>query len=71
MAKYKAQQSSSSRYLVIFFYVFIFIYIFTSIIYLFRLSVHHHPPTLPPNVTLRDDPMTKTQAFLTCMPNLK
>mmetsp|Transcript_13135 Transcript_13135/g.13597 ORF Transcript_13135/g.13597 Transcript_13135/m.13597 type:complete len:695 (+) Transcript_13135:27-2111(+) len=48
MAKYKAQQTSSSR-----------------------LSVHHHPPTLPSTVTLRDDPMTKTQAFLTCMPNLK
>lgn len=36
-----------------------------------RLSVHHHPPTLPATVTLRDDPMTKTQAFLTCLPDLK
>jgi hypothetical protein len=36
-----------------------------------RLAVHHHPPTLPATVTLRDDPMTKTQAFLTCMPDLK
>lgn len=36
-----------------------------------NLSVHHHPPTLPPSVTLRDDPMTKTQAFLTCKPDLK
>lgn len=36
-----------------------------------RLAVHHHPPTLPASVTLRDDPMTKTQAFLTCMPDLK
>eukprot|EP00604_Paraphysomonas_vestita_P001656 CAMPEP_0174822020 /NCGR_PEP_ID=MMETSP1107-20130205/12587_1 /TAXON_ID=36770 /ORGANISM="Paraphysomonas vestita, Strain GFlagA" /LENGTH=421 /DNA_ID=CAMNT_0016039881 /DNA_START=486 /DNA_END=1748 /DNA_ORIENTATION=+ len=44
LAKWRAQQSSSSR-----------------------LSVHHHPPTLPATVTLRDDPMTKTQAFLTCM----
>lgn len=48
MAKFKAQQASSSR-----------------------LAVHHHPPTLPSTVTLRDDPMTKTQAFLSCMPDLK
>jgi hypothetical protein len=35
------------------------------------LSYHMHPPTLPKTVTLRDDPMTKTQAFLTNMPDLK
>jgi hypothetical protein len=35
------------------------------------LSYHMHPPTLPKTVTLRDDPMTKTQAFLTNMPELK
>lgn len=35
------------------------------------LSYHMHPPTLPKSVTLRDDPMTKTQAFLTNMPELK
>ena len=36
-----------------------------------NLSIHRHPSTLPPTVTLRDDPMTKTQAFLACMPDLK
>lgn len=36
-----------------------------------ELSYHMHPPTLPKTVTLRDDPMTKTQAFLTHMPDLK
>ena len=35
------------------------------------LSYHMHPPTLPKSVTLRDDPMTKTQAFLSNMPDLK
>lgn len=35
------------------------------------LSYHMHPPTLPKTVTLRDDPMTKTHAFLTNMPDLK
>ena len=35
------------------------------------LSYHMHPPTLPKTVTLRDDPMTKTQAFLTNLPELK
>lgn len=36
-----------------------------------NLSYHMHPPSLPKSVTLRDDPMTKTQAFLTHMPDLK
>lgn len=35
-----------------------------------RLSTIHHPPTLPEGVTLRDDPMTKTKAFLTHLPDL-
>lgn len=35
-----------------------------------RLSVGHRPPTLPDGVTMRDDPMTKTIAFLTAMPKL-
>lgn len=35
-----------------------------------RLSVGHTVPTLPEGVTLRDDPMTKTNAFLSKMPKL-
>lgn len=35
-----------------------------------RLSTIHHPATLPEGVTLRDDPMTKTKAFLTHLPDL-
>lgn len=35
-----------------------------------RLSVGHKVPTLPDGVTLRDDPMTKTIAFLNSMPKL-
>lgn len=35
-----------------------------------RLSTIFHPPTLPEGVTLRDDPMTKTKAFLTHLPDL-
>jgi hypothetical protein len=35
-----------------------------------RLSTFPHPPTLPEGVTLRDDPMSKTKAFLTKMPKL-
>ena len=35
-----------------------------------RLSTIHHPATLPEGVTLRDDPMTKTKAFLVHLPDL-
>jgi hypothetical protein len=35
-----------------------------------RLSVGHKVPTLPDGVTLRDDPMTKTIAFLNSHPKL-
>lgn len=35
-----------------------------------RLSTFPAPVTLPEGVTLRDDPMTKTKAFLTKMPKL-
>ena len=35
-----------------------------------RLSTFPAPATLPEGVTLRDDPMTKTKAFLTKMPKL-
>ena len=35
-----------------------------------RLCVDKKPPTLPDGVTLRDDPMTKTIAFLNSMPKL-
>lgn len=35
-----------------------------------RLSTTHTVMTLPPGVTLKDDPMTKTKAFLTTMPAL-
>lgn len=35
-----------------------------------RLCVTSKPPTLPDGVTLRDDPMTKTVAFLNSMPKL-
>lgn len=35
-----------------------------------RLCVDKKPPTLPDGVTLRDDPMTKTNAFLNSMPKL-
>ncbi|KAJ1425498.1 hypothetical protein B484DRAFT_397878 [Ochromonadaceae sp. CCMP2298] len=35
-----------------------------------RLSVGHKPPTLPDGVTMRDDPMTKTIAFLNSQPKL-
>lgn len=30
----------------------------------------HKPPTLPDGVTMRDDPMTKTIAFLNAVPKL-
>lgn len=36
-----------------------------------KLCSHHHPATLPDTVTIRDDAMTKTQAFLTILPNLE
>lgn len=35
-----------------------------------RLSIGHKPPTLPDGVTMRDDPMTKTIAFLNALPKL-
>jgi hypothetical protein len=35
-----------------------------------RLSTTAKPPTLPDGVTLRDDPMTKTVAFLHSNPDL-
>ena len=35
-----------------------------------RLSIGHKPPTLPDGVTMRDDPMTKTIAFLNSTPKL-
>lgn len=35
-----------------------------------RLSTTARPPTLPEGVTLRDDPMTKTIAFLNSTPDL-
>jgi hypothetical protein len=35
-----------------------------------RLSVGHKPATLPDGVTMRDDPMTKTIAFLNAAPKL-
>jgi len=35
-----------------------------------RLSIGHKPPTLPDGVTMRDDPMTKTIAFLNAVPKL-
>lgn len=35
-----------------------------------NLSAHHHPATLPEGVTIRDDPLKKTVAFLTKMPDL-
>mmetsp|Transcript_5484 Transcript_5484/g.10982 ORF Transcript_5484/g.10982 Transcript_5484/m.10982 type:complete len:660 (+) Transcript_5484:219-2198(+) len=36
-----------------------------------RLSQHHHPVGLPKSLTVRDDPMTKAQVFMTEMPHLE
>ena len=35
-----------------------------------RLAKHHHPVGLPKSLTVRDDPMTKAQVFMTEMPHL-
>lgn len=35
-----------------------------------RMSAASKPPTLPDGVTLRDDPMTKTIAFINHSPKL-
>ena len=35
-----------------------------------RLAKHHHPVGLPQSLTVRDDPMTKAQIFMTEMPQL-
>jgi len=35
-----------------------------------RLAKHHHPVGLPKSLTVRDDPMTKAQVFMTQIPQL-
>ena len=70
-AKYKAQKASGDRYV---FYIILitsqcsFPCLFPML--LCRLSIGHKPPTLPDGVTMRDDPMTKTIAFLNAVPKL-
>lgn len=64
-AKLKEQKAYADKYALIrFFFCFILISFFV------RLCTTKSVPTLPDGVTLRDDPMTKTQAFLKSLPKL-
>ena len=77
-AKYKAQKASGDRF--VFYSSPFLLHLILSLsqcsfpclfpMLLCRLSIGHKPPTLPDGVTMRDDPMTKTIAFLNAVPKL-
>ena len=70
-AKYKAQKASGDRYVLYYSLCLIKYYPYHNLFPLLcRLSIGHKPPTLPDGVTMRDDPMTKTIAFLNAVPKL-
>jgi hypothetical protein len=68
-AKLKAQKASGDRLVESSKFSHFLVQI-NPTFFFFRLSIGHKPPTLPDGVTMRDDPMTKTIAFLNAQPKL-
>ena len=75
-AQLKAQKATADRYVCMQAYVCLYVCVKLSLMLTIlsmlclRLCVDKKVPTLPDGVTLRDDPMTKTIAFLNSMPKL-